>query len=653
MSADEKNKPVPKTTPKASPSKSVPVTVSDGVKPAKSSLINQTEKPKPGKVVPVKPTTDVKPPPTIAGTSPADSKETIYVDNDDEITAIIDKVENAKASQVSLVLPKRAQVLQSIVNMRLLKRSAEEASKSLVLITNEAAVIPLAGAAGVQVAKNLQGKPYVPASPIPVKSAVGLAGAAGVAAGVAAIAGDEDEKDATLDYHRSMGELAPTEDSDEPDTIHLAEDSAAAAAGDKAAAPAKKADKAPKIKGLKVPNFDRFRTLMILLVVGLIALIVGLVMAAKILPKATINVQTTGTPVSANFNLTTSDKATALDQTKMVIPVTLNTKDQASSQSVTATGTQNNGTKATGSITMTSCIAGFTAPSSVSAGTIVKSSSGLNFVTQEKTDFKSAGSPNGTCINYEAKNATGIAATSGGANYNVASGTSFTVSGRSDITATGSTSGGTDNTVTVVAQADIDKAKAAVTSASSDTFSKDLQKKLEDQGLYVIASTLKVSDPVVTATPGVGQPASTVSVNIKITYTVLTVKKDDLKTVVTAQLNKQIDTSKQKILDSDVLKSVVISVQSQTSPTVAILNVSDEVLASANINTDSIKQQAANKKAGEIRDLVLGVTGVKSVDVKMSPFWVSAVPASKIKVNLTQVQETPQDKSTTTNAQQP
>src|SRR3990167_9554996 len=86
-------------------------------------------------------------------------KDVVYIDLDDEITSIIDKLENTKASVVALVLPKRASVLQSIVNMRLLKRASETTAKNVVLINSESAILPLAGAAGLPVAKNLQSKP--------------------------------------------------------------------------------------------------------------------------------------------------------------------------------------------------------------------------------------------------------------------------------------------------------------------------------------------------------------------------------------------------------------------------------------------------------------------------------------------------------------
>src|SRR5581483_3417042 len=98
----------------------------------------------------------------------AKDKDTIYIDIDDEITGIIDKLKDSSGKVVALVLPKRASVFQSIVNMKLLKRAADESKKHLVLITSEAGLLPLAGVAGVHVAKTLTSKPEIPSGPQPV-----------------------------------------------------------------------------------------------------------------------------------------------------------------------------------------------------------------------------------------------------------------------------------------------------------------------------------------------------------------------------------------------------------------------------------------------------------------------------------------------------
>jgi hypothetical protein len=100
-------------------------------------------------------------------------KDTIYIDIDDEITAVIDKVTASKERIVALVLPKRATVFQSIVNMKLLKRSAEDAKKHIVLITSESGLLPLAGAVGLYVASSLQSRPVIPAAPDGMASPIG------------------------------------------------------------------------------------------------------------------------------------------------------------------------------------------------------------------------------------------------------------------------------------------------------------------------------------------------------------------------------------------------------------------------------------------------------------------------------------------------
>src|ERR1700683_4768424 len=95
----------------------------------------------------------------------AKDKDTIYIDIDDEITGIIDKLKASEGKVVALVLPKRATVFQSIVNMKLLKRAADASKKNAVLITSEAGLLPLAGAAGLHVAKTLTTRPEIPTAP--------------------------------------------------------------------------------------------------------------------------------------------------------------------------------------------------------------------------------------------------------------------------------------------------------------------------------------------------------------------------------------------------------------------------------------------------------------------------------------------------------
>ncbi|MEX1995729.1 MAG: hypothetical protein WD887_03050 [Candidatus Saccharimonadales bacterium] len=567
---------------------------------------------------------------TTAKIPPKPGKDTIYIDVDDEITSIISKVEAAKEKVAALVLPKRASALKSIVNMRLLKRSADVAGKNVVLITGEQSLLPLAGAAGLHVAKTLQSKPEVPAGPdalenLPAESLLSDNEA------------NLDELPQKIDYQKSIGELATSHDVENPEAIPLEDEDAAQPAPPKL-------PKVSKDKKLKVPNFDRFRLLIGAGVLGVLALIIFLILAIYVLPKATITIMTTSTPVSGNFTLTASGTAKTLDVEKKIIPSELMTSDQTAKKEVQATGQKNLGKKASGSVTMTAqkCAPNLGQPSNVPAGTGL-SNNGLTYITQTTTSFSATGVGSGSCVTYSATASTGIVAQIAGSKYNVNS-ANFSVSGRSDVSASGDTSGGTDNNVTVLSQEDVDKVRQEITSEESDEFMKALQKDLDDDGHYVLTSTLKLNDPVITAVPAVGQQTSNANVTVKVTYTVLTLKKDDFKKFLEDNLNSQIKDSSQR-LSGDVLKDANVTVQNQKKAD-ATLSVGIETVAMPVIDIQAIKNQVKGQKRGNIQSTLSALPGVKDVKVKLSPFWVSKVPGKTSKITVVVEPEKTAEKST-------
>jgi hypothetical protein len=572
-----------------------------------------------------------------AKTPPKPSKDIIYIDVDDEITGIIDKIENSEHKVVALVLPKRTASLQSTVNMKLLARSAEAADKNPVLITSEAALMPLAGAAGLHVAKNLQSKPEIPDAPVGrVALATNEEESAETLEDSDEIADEENLPD-KIDYDRPVGALAAAHEEGNEEAIDLDDED------EKPAKPEPKATKTPKDKKLNVPNFDRFRMLLILGVLGLIGLIVFIILAVSVLPKAKITIQTTSEPVAATFNLTASPTATAVDSAKSVIPAKLETKDQTGNQQVTATGQQNNGQKASGSVIMTAqdCDPPFSVPDSVSQGTGI-TTNGLSYITQSTATF-SLSSASGSCVYYKTGsiNITSIAA---GSKYNTSLNNA---SVRSGVTADGSASGGTDSIVTVLSQSDVDGAKSKLTGGTTGSdFTKSFEDSLASQGEYVLTSTMKPGDPVITSSPSVGQPASNANVSVKITYSVLTVKKADLSQAIQDKLASQIDKSKQK-LNGNFLNDANVTVQSQSAANAALLSIHEDTTAVPIIDVASVKKQAAGKKIGDIKSTIGNWPGVKNVDVSLGPFWVSKVPtkANKVTVILQEVKDSSSNSS--------
>lgn len=63
--------------------------------------------------------------------------QTFYIDIDEEITSIVDRLRKAKARDVIIVVPKRALLIQSIVNLKLLKKEADNFKKKLIIVTQD------------------------------------------------------------------------------------------------------------------------------------------------------------------------------------------------------------------------------------------------------------------------------------------------------------------------------------------------------------------------------------------------------------------------------------------------------------------------------------------------------------------------------------
>ncbi|HRY82843.1 MAG TPA: hypothetical protein P5232_04050 [Candidatus Moranbacteria bacterium] len=63
--------------------------------------------------------------------------QTFYIDIDEEITSIVERLKKARAREVIIVVPKRALLIQSIVNLRILKKEADENEMQLMMVTQD------------------------------------------------------------------------------------------------------------------------------------------------------------------------------------------------------------------------------------------------------------------------------------------------------------------------------------------------------------------------------------------------------------------------------------------------------------------------------------------------------------------------------------
>jgi hypothetical protein len=548
-------------------------------------------------------------------------KDIIYVDVDDEITAIIEKLQASGGKIVALVLPKRATVFQSIVNMKLLKRTADSAKKNIVLVTSERSIMPLAGAVGVHVASTPQSKPTIPAAPVQSDAPVSVdeievgepeeapskaPAATGLA--TASVAQFADDAEETIEI-----------DDDEP-----AKTSKKAAAG------------VPFNKKLKVPDFNKFRN-KLLLGAGLLALlIVVLIFANVVLPKATVKIKTNNVEIADSVDVVSSPNFNDTDTDAGRVPGALKEFKKTEIQKAAATGQKDMGTKATGTATFTSKVScSVSQPNAVPAGTTITSGN-FSFVTETTAVFTFTGNIEGSPPNVKCTWKSGsveVVASKPGDSYNLSS-RDYSVAGRSDATAKGSTmKGGTSKIVKVVSQQDIDNLKNKIVESVNAVANQEVRKLLEDENYFALTDSFTTKDPVVTSNPGVDAEADEVTVSITLTYTMAGAKRDGLEELLKAALEKKINPDQQKILNNG-LDSAGVRINSKDDKGEVSFQLDVKAVAGVEQNVDDIRQAIAGKKKSEAEAAIRAREGVEDVSVSYSPFWVSKVPSNVNKITI-------------------
>ena len=531
-------------------------------------------------------------------------KDVIYVDIEDDITSVIGKVKGAKAPIVALVPPKRIGILQSTVNLKLLQKAATAADKRIVLITNDSALTNLAAGMSIPVAKNLQSKPEV--------------------APIAAL--DIDDDDVINGAELPVGELASTAPSA---ALVSKSDSIIDNLPDFDEPLAKKAaSKAPK-KGSNVPNFDRFRKKIFLLGGAGVLLIIFLVWAIFFAPQATVAITAKTNVVNIDKVLQLKPGAT-LDTAQNVAPAIVKQVKKTASVDFAPTGKKEVGEKATGTVKFTNMQDDSTA--SIPAGTQLVSSSGLLFVTSAAVTVPMA--VPGTVAQCGADHlcegtiTVGITASTGGAKFNGANGA---VNGNFDGASgsiTAPTAGGTDKTATVVAQADIDKAKDQLKALEASAVKAELAKQFSGDNLIIQESfSAAPADPV--STPALDQEATTAKLTAETTYTLVGITRSDLKAIYDAYTKTQIGKEKnQKIYESGD-KATAFSQFSVGEAGAYTVKARAAAQIGPEIDDGTLAKSLVGKRAGEIQQQLESIQGVEDVETKFSPFWVTTAPKAE------------------------
>lgn len=538
-------------------------------------------------------------------------KDVIYIDTEDDITAIIGKVRASEHKIVALVPPKRIGAIQSAVNLKLVQRAADQADKRLVLITSNAALTALAGSASIPVAKNLQSKPEVAEIP----------------------AIDIDDGEDVIDGSDMAAAPKGAAKSDLDDAIAAADDDLGASAGVAPARPVRATPSGPRAaggRGIKIPNFDKFRKKLFLIGAAAVLLIGFLVWAIVFAPAAKITITARTSDSSLNTLVKMGDSLTTSLRDGTVKSMTKTVKKDVSVP-FTATGSKNVGAKATGSIKFSTTSQG---GASIPAGTAF-TVSGMSFTLDSAVTVPGATlsfSCGGICPGTASGSLT---APEGGAKYNGAQGSATGAPSGVSASVPSATSGGTDKTATIVQQSDVDTVSNNILSSSdSDTAKKSLQDAFGSD-YVVLDGSFKSDTSAVKPTPAVGAEADGGKGALagSVTFSMVAVPKKELGTFLDAYFTQQIDgQDNQKVYDNGVKSVSFTNVNAVDSGFTANITTNGKI--GPKIDDKALKEYAKGKRFGEIQSYVKSINGVEDVDIKFSPFWVNSAPNDVSKIHV-------------------
>ena len=535
---------------------------------------------------------------------PSVKKIAIYVDVEDDLTSIISKVRNSNGKIVALVPPRRVGVLQSAVNLKLLKKVADSEKKDIILISTDKTLGALAASAKIPVAKNLT-----------------------TDAKLLDLPEDEESEEVITGLDQSIGDLdkkskKQTEDKEVTAAVEAISDD------DKIDINADEEDPKPKkSKKSKIPDFKKFRKWLVLIIiagVGLIAFLIWLIFFSTS-ATITISAQTSDEKIDQAVNLLIDGQTDANNfQIKMVPVEPVKKTNQIEFK---ATGSKDIGEQATGTVTISNCEYNDRSISLV-AGTIVYSGN-LQYALNQGVEVpKAEGTLSTGCTKAGVSPAVGVTAVNVGPDYNIASGTKLSVSGYGGNFVATSTaiSGGSKETITVVQQSDIDQIADKI---KNDTGSASARAELSGRftdNVMAIEDSFLVEFGDIHSNPAVGERATTATATAEVTYTMHGVLRDDLSQILmTSALSKLSNKNNQTVFDNGYSAVQLLSYNKGENNT-ATMRLTTTAKIGPKIDEEQIKNDAVGKKANEISSSIKKIDGVEEVTVDFFPFWVTVAP---------------------------
>lgn len=558
--------------------------------------------------------------------------EQIFLEPNEEITSVIDKLSTASSGKVAVVVPKNSTLFQSLVNLKLLAKQAKELNREVVLITGNKVGQRLANQVGIETYASLgtvKAPPSV-AAPLtpPVEATVPVetlpdgtpirryVPPAGQTAPPEPVVQSEQRAEptaatpeaTTLSVEDSpLSTAAPvTLSADEPE-----------APGEPTLASVPSAAVSPELPTIVTRSSAPRREFHFqlpwksLLAAGVI-LLLAFGVTYVLLPKATVTVTLPAKAVSETLDLAVR---TVADQNENSITGNLLSVEKSLTKPIAATGKKDIGTKATGSVAFKNCED--SQAHSIPAGSKV-TSSGKTFTTNSALTIPAGSfSGGGTVCNSSSVSVTVTAEVAGEA-HNISNGT-FTITGQSSrISGTGSTTGGTTKQVTVLTQEDVDKGLADLEKQATEEATNELTTKAEGQ--TIIAGAITQVAKTRSADKKVGDQVDGATVTLVTTVSAIVFDSAHAEAKLNEAMTKKIDAGQRLEIPSEQVPTLTFKEYS-ADKTVMTITIAGSGYGVTDVSKKELATTVRHASRAQTESRLKDKYQATDVKTEISPSW--------------------------------
>lgn len=538
-------------------------------------------------------------------------KEVIYLEPDEEITSIIDKLKALKdAKSVILVVPKNASISQSVVNLKILKKEGMALKIDLGIVTHD------------EIGKNLSLQVGLP-----------IYASINSEKPIMEIAKETPNLNDTIEI--DMSERKPLKpppgvkvnyysanDEDMPERQNLDKKNIKEPMTHSMASPIS-TDKFSE-PSLSKPKVEKKWKKKLIIILIILAVAGGLFYYFG--PKAKITLAVISQPIEENIEITVDTSLKAYNNDK-IIPGQIVSANQELNKSFSATGKKDVGEKAHGKINLSN---GTGAIINLPSGSQIESAKGLFFVTTENVAIPAATASvdsDGNVVKNSGKASVNVEAYKGGEEYNLDP-TTFTIVNFPNLSAASSDkfTGGVSKQITVISDDDIAKAKASLEDELKTSIQNALVNITKDKQLSFINDAIDYEVENYSTDKPAGTEADKFSATLKVNGKTIAFSQKDYQASIINALGSKITSDKELVLSpSDQISQGDINID--YSKGVMKINGKIKTKLAPKINTESIAKYAKGKNISQTETYIKQQNqDISSIKVSLSPSWWGRMP---------------------------